>query len=248
MYLFLSQAPGPSFCLSILRDLTALCHIARLTRPLVATKGDFELPDRQVVAEGTDTSGFTHNGVESRNDGAQYVKSTCSGMTCDGQSILSGGAVAKGCACFQMRHRKGSVLVSFFVTIVKADGTSFTAEYCSKSFCRTFIFNGDLPNGIRASHLEEFVVDERINNAANAVFDLVNSTGGWTISGWATKRGEVQDQAVDQPGNGLPYNAPRVLIEAGNLNYHITRMVPTRPEDIDLDVLEGLKVTMLPLT
>jgi len=196
-----------------------------------------------VIAEGTDACGFTYNGVEIQNDGAQYVQSACSGLTCDGQSILSGGSVAKGCACYQMRHRKGSVLVDFYITFVKPDGTTFTAEFCSKAFNRTFIFTGDLPIGTRASHLEEFVVDGRINNTATAAFNMVNRRGGWTVSGWA-KRGEVQDQAVDQPGNGLPHNAPRVLIEAGNLTYHITRMVPTHPEDIDLNELEGLKVNV----
>jgi len=40
----------------------------------------------------------------------------------------------------------------------------------------------------------------------------------------------------------LPHNVPRVVVEAGNLNYHITRIEHTRPEDIDLDILNGLKV------
>jgi len=48
----------------------------------------------------------------------------------------------------------------------------------SKWFNRKLIFNGSLPTGTQANHLEDFVVDERINNAANAVFELVNNNGG----------------------------------------------------------------------
>ncbi len=61
------------------------------------------------------------------------------------------------------------------------------------------------------------------------------------VLGW-TKRGEVQDLAVDQPGNGLPHNAPCVMVEAGDLRYHVTRIELTQPKEIDLDILDGLKI------
>ena len=31
-------------------------------------------------------------------------------------------------------------------------------------------------------------------------------------------------------------------MHAGTLNYHVTRIDPMRPEDVDLDILLGLKV------
>ena len=102
-----------------------------------------------------------------------------------------------------------------------------------------------MPVGMRASHLEDFEVEDRIYNVASAVTSLINNTaGGFMISGW-TKRGEVQDQAVDQPGNGLPHNASRMMIHAGTLNYHVTRIDPMQPEKVDLDVLQRLKIDVV---
>ena len=48
------------------------------------------------------------------------------------------------------------------------------------------------------------------------------------------KRGEVLDQGVDQPNNGLPYNATRTTVESGTLNHHIKRFEPMTPESIDV--------------
>ena len=55
------------------------------------------------------------------------------------------------------------------------------------------------------------------------------------------KRGEVLDQGVDQPNNGLPYNATRTTVESGALNHHITRFEPMTLESIDVEQLNELK-------
>ena len=146
------------------------------------------------------------------------------------------------CACFQMPNRAGNAVIMFDVVITLQNGTSFTAQLSSKKFNRQYIFSGPLPAGTRAAHMEDYEVEDRIYTAANSFFQLINNTaGGFMVVGW-TKRGEVQDQAVDQPGNGLPHNAPRAMVQSGNLNYHITRIDPMRPKDVDLDILQGLKV------
>ena len=43
----------------------------------------------------------------------------------------------------------------------------------------------------------------------------------------------------------MHHNAPRVLVEAGTLNYHITRIDPVQPEAIGVNILNGLKVEVL---
>ena len=58
--------------------------------------------------------------------------------------------------------------------------------------------------------------------------------------GWV-KRGEVQDSGVDQPNNGLAYNAQRVMVEAGTLNHHISRLDSMFPMRIDLEELKEKK-------
>ena len=58
--------------------------------------------------------------------------------------------------------------------------------------------------------------------------------------GWV-KRGEVEDQGVDQPNNGLSHNAQRVMVQSGNLNHHISKLEPTIPEAINFITLDAFK-------
>ena len=52
--------------------------------------------------------------------------------------------------------------------------------------------------------------------------------------GWA-KRGEVMDQGVSQPNNGLHGTAAKVMVQSGTLNHHITRLEPMDPTDLNSD-------------
>ena len=70
--------------------------------------------------------------------------------------------------------------------------------------------------------------------------EYINNHGGFQIFAWV-KRGEMLDQGAEQPGSGLPHYATRTTIESGNLIYHIVRMEPMVPENIDLDELAALK-------
>ena len=167
------------------------------------------------------------------------------GDICDQQSLFNREVMMNRCACFQMKSRVGLAVVVYDIIVRTPSGATFRAILSSKSFNRTYVFSDAMPVGMRASHLEDFEVEDRIYNAASAVTSLINNTaGGFMISGW-TKRGEVQDQAVDQPGNGLPHNAPRMMIHAGTLNYHVTRIDPMQPEKVDLDVLQRLKIDVV---
>ena len=66
------------------------------------------------------------------------------------------------------------------------------------------------------------------------------TNGPFKVILWV-KRGEVLDQGVDQPNNGLPYNAETTKVESGNLNHHIVRLFPMEPENLDLTEFEALK-------
>lgn len=212
------------------------------SRPLLVIGSNVEIVERPIVTEGTDMNGFVLYGCQVRVSSFKVYDTPCGGDLCDQQSLVNGGVMARRCACIQMKSRVGIVVISFELIIELTNGTSFTAHFESKKYNQHYIFNGVLPPGTRAHALDDFEIEDRIYRAARDAMDYINNNaGGFRVVGWA-KRGEVQDQAVDQPGNGLPHNAPRVLVQSGNLNHHITRLDPMRPQDVDLSVLEGLKV------
>ena len=70
----------------------------------------------------------------------------------------------------------------------------------------------------------------------------MNRNGGWTVFGW-TKPGRVDGMAANKPGSYV-HNRDRVTVQSGNLNYHLTRLVPTDPLRIDSNELKSYKVDL----
>eukprot|EP00957_Ditylum_brightwellii_P126853 9669592-Ditylum_brightwellii.AAC.1 len=60
------------------------------------------------------------------------------------------------------------------------------------------------------------------------------------VVGWL-KHGEVEDQGVDQPNNGLTHNAQRVMVQSGNSNHHISKIEPMNPEAVNFITLDEYK-------
>ena len=89
-------------------------------------------------------------------------------------------------------------------------------------------------------NLEDYEVEDRIYTTAPNVFNYINTIGGFIVVGWV-KRGEVEDQGVDQPKNGWPHNAQRVMVQSGNLNHHISNLEPMNPEAVNYITLNGYK-------
>ena len=110
----------------------------------------------------------------------------------------------------------------------------------SKHFMKMSNFWGDLPVGIKATQFEPYQVENRMFDAVQRVTTYINNHGGFLVMLWV-KRGEVLDQGVDQPNNGLPYNAAHTTVQSGILNHHITRMEPMTPESINVEQLNELK-------
>lgn len=214
------------------------------TRPLQVVNSNFDIVQRPVVTEGISLNGFVLHSCDINLKSISFLDTPCGGDLCDQQSIVSGGVQSKRCACVQMKLRRGVAVVVYDVELVLEDGSTVPTQLCSKWFSRNYVFTGPFAAGTSASTLEDFMVTDRIYDAAVNVFNLVNDNGGWMVFGW-TKRGEIQDQAVDQPGNGLPHNASKVTVEAGTLNYHVTRIDPMHPGAIDLDTFNDLRVDVV---
>ena len=62
----------------------------------------------------------------------------------------------------------------------------------------------------------------------------------FAVIGWV-KRGQVLDQGVAQPGNGLQHDAARVMVQSGSLAHHVARLGTMRPRLVDESILDSLK-------
>ena len=95
---------------------------------------------------------------------------------------------------------------------------------------------GELPSGTRASIFEDYEIGDCIYSYFESVNRYINELCKFYVISWA-KCGEVQDQGVDQPSNGITRNAARVMIYYGTLNHHITWIYHMRPSDVNVDML-----------
>ena len=165
-----------------------------------------------------------------------YVRNTkCGGNLCDRQQD----DISK-CACYQMPNRAGNVIISLEVKITLHDGSVFNSYIRSKWFLETFILKGTLPIGTRASNFEDFEVEDRFFSAVDDVTKYINNLCKFQIIGWV-KRGEVMDQGVAQPSQGLPHNAARSMVTSGSLTHHITRLDPMKPSLVSQDYLSRIQ-------
>jgi hypothetical protein len=210
-------------------------------RPFIVLDNNLEHPERQILSEGVTLNGFINHNARITLVQVHAINTNCGGELCDHQAIKNGSIIHNRCACFQATNRNGQVMFCMEILVTLQDGSSYNTEFISKYFMKEYIFNASLPSGIRAVQFEDFAVEERLFDAIQGVFNYINeNAGGFRTMGWV-RRGEVLDQGVDQPSNGLPYNAQRVMVEAGTLRHHITRLDPMNIDDVDLDVLHRLK-------
>ena len=68
----------------------------------------------------------------------------------------------------------------------------------------------------------------------------INSNGKFQVVGWA-KRGDVMDQGVSQPNNGLPHNAAKVMVQSGTSNHHVTKIEPMTPSLLHSQYYDSLR-------
>ena len=174
-------------------------------RPILVTNSNFIFPQRPIVTEGTDVNGFILLNCMVTIRSFQVIYSPCGGNLCDHQSLMNGYIMTNHCCCIQMMNRVGNVVILFNVEVRTDEGATFNTRMSSKWFMKKFILSDYFPTGNRAFRFEDYEVEDSIFNTAT------NVLGGFVVVGWV-KRGEVEDQGVDQPNNGLPHNAQRVMV------------------------------------
>ena len=208
-------------------------------RPVVVLNNNFSLPERPIVTDGTDFNGFILPGCEIKVLSFVVRNTKCGGNLCDRQQD----GIAK-CPCYQMPNRSGNVIISVEIEVTTSNGSKFTNTFRSKWFLEQFIFNRYLPIGCRATLFEDYEVEDRLFSALQDVMDYISRCSKFIVIGWI-KRGQVLDQGVAQPGNGLQHNATKVMVQSGSLTHHITRLDLMRPNLVNQEYLETLKFDVL---
>ena len=87
---------------------------------------------------------------------------------------------------------------------------------------------------------EDCEVEDLLFMTMDSVIIFIRNIYNFRMIGWI-KRGDVQDQGVDQSSNGLSLNAGRVIVQSGRVNYCITKLDPTHPGIFDLTALNRMK-------
>jgi hypothetical protein len=116
-----------------------------------------------------------------------------------------------------------------------------------------YVLTDRLAAHIRASHFSQDI-ENNILDSTRRVFQYINERGGFRIIGWA-KRGMIRDQGAGvqqenqgQQRGGYGQQANQAnnnnMIENAEVRYHIVRVDPSEPENIDLEELNALKYTM----
>ena len=136
--------------------------------------------------------------------------------------------------------KSGKVMISMGLEVSDSSGDSFKVQFASKWFMKNFVYSGALPVGTKSSDFTSYVVEERLYDAVESVFEYINEHGGFRIYLWV-RRGEVEDQGVDQPNKGLAWNAARATVESGMIKHHVVRIEPANPAALDVATLNGLK-------
>ena len=102
-------------------------------------------------------------------------------------------------------------MISMGLEVSDSSGDSFRVQFTSKWFMKNFVYSGALPVGTKPSDCTSYVVEERLYEAVESVFECINEHGGFRIYLWV-RQGEVEDQEVDQPNKGLAWNAARATV------------------------------------
>ena len=203
-------------------------------RPLIIINNNFNLPMRQIVKEGTEMNGFIIHKCEVEPLGFYVQNTRCGGNMCDRQQEC-----LSKCACYQMFNQSGNVMISVEIKVCLPGSSSFNTNFRSKWFLETYILNGNLLAGMRADSFKDYKIEEHFLNAISNIVKYINTKGKFQVVGWA-KCGEVLDQGVSQPNNGLHHNASRTMVQLGNLIHHITKIKAMKPSLLNQSYLDGI--------
>ena len=202
-------------------------------------------PKEPIQQADVNTHGVVIDNLTVRLSHLAIFDSNCgSGALCDQQDAFKNGVLSTTCACYTTGSNKRTAGVSMDVTLTQQDGQKIkVANYSSAYFLRKYVSIGDMPPGIGAGEIcQSGTFDMTAMGTCDQIFQHVNVNGGWTTTLWV-KPGLVRDQAT--VADAAQYNpAAPTLVEAGSLTYHLVDIRPTEPGNLNLALLNDLKINI----
>ena len=185
------------------------------------------MPIQEGIGPGV-TRNFVLRRAKVTVDSSAPVQTKCAGLFCDKQNINEVLKIGRGCGCYSMKERIGSVVMVHGLSIVNDDeGIKIDVEFSSLMFDRMFM-KCHMPNTMIKKDFDMTNAYFSFVNAINDVMNSHNRNGGFTVIGWYT-RGKIHDKSNTEEGFG---------VENSEIVYHVVQIVPEWS-----DALAGVMVT-----
>lgn len=151
---------------------------------------------------------------------AYPIQSNCGGNFCDKQRVEEVLRGTRGCGCYSVYSRISNIVIVLDISVRMPNGEVLHMERFSSQRFSMYFLNQMFPPTTRVHMLDNTDSFVDLMDCIDNVVEYINNNGGFTAIGWH-KRGAINDQAAQGEGN------EENRVEAGELNYHFTSIVPT---------------------
>jgi hypothetical protein len=148
-----------------------------------------------------------------------FVKTACVGYHCDRQRAHNLES-NQGCGCFHHGSRLGVCNLAV-LNQISIDGGDFHF-FSSLKFATHVFQTKNFPPSTNITSLEDKRTKQAFKQAVRDCIGLINLYGGFTVVMWYS-RGTVDDMSM----NNMNVSADQATTNGGNLNYHISQIIPT---------------------
>ena len=155
------------------------------------------------------------------------IKTTCGGLLCDKQRCSDWNGT-RGCGCYHFRDDISNIAFEHSVFFEVGNDFIQHHDFASNKFS-LFYLKQRLPSTVTVNALTMSQEYFDIEDAIGKVVELVNDNGGWTVIGWY-KRGVITDKSLLEVP---PSNVVSSEVTAGQINYHITQLLPSNKSFMD---------------
>ena len=215
--------------------------------PLVLLKPPSTLPtiDIDMKIQENSSMAFVLNGLRLWINRTVAVKTTCSGFLCDKQRINDWSGT-RGCGCYHMTQFRTNLAFQHSVYFNGPNGKICHSDFSSHQFSKLYL-KKDIPGETRVSALQNTDAYWNIEDSISNLLSYVNDNGGWTITGWY-KRGVITDKSLLAASSGGTNSASshnnnneRIEVGAGEVNFHIVKLLPTDQDILESEPLSEIK-------